>query len=303
MDVFERIKWSFLYFSAVGLAIIFIYYLVKRAIPLVLKMTLLVIVTGAAILADMYLIEPNWLEVKEVTVRDERLADILAGTRIVQISDIHAGRRIGFREESLVRKVNRLEPDLILITGDFISDLSGMQSAMETVRRMQATIGKFGVPGNNDHYRLKPDGMVTEFAKTGLQLLRNENRRIPLKNGKVLNLVGVDDPVTGHAKIKIALTGVPSGEPVVMMAHSPSFLKTAVSAGVDLLLVGHTHGGQVGIPALVRYFRNSSPTSYISGLMCEGKTLMYVNRGIGMTNKPVRFLCRPEITVFRFVRE
>jgi hypothetical protein len=86
-----------------------------------------------------------------------------------------------------------------------------------------------------------------------------------------------------------------------MLAHSPEFLRVAAGRGVDLLLVGHTHGGQIGWPWLMRRFRVVDDVDAIEGLHLAGQTAMYINRGIGTTTLPFRFLCRPEVTLFEFV--
>lgn len=300
MDLFEAIKWVIISVAA-GFAVFAARQLLSRR-PLSgwLKAFLLVAVCGGLAVVDMYLIEPNWIAVEKVVIHNRRLSDIVGDTKVVQISDLHVPDRPGFREESLIRRVNRLRPDLIVITGDFVSDKNGKRPAIDVTRRMVATLGKFGVPGNNDSHRFKPGEMRKSFPAAGVDILVNENRRIRLRNGKVLNLAGVNDPVTGQARIDLAMAGVPAGEPVIMLAHSPSLLSVAADKGVDLLLAGHTHGGQVGWNYLVRSFKGADPVLTMRGLYREKQTLLYVNRGIGTTTKPLRFFCRPEITVFEF---
>lgn len=300
MDLFETIKWSFLFSAGGVLALSAIQLAFRRQLLGWLKLALVLVASGGLLLVDMYLIEPNWIAVETVVVHNRRLSDIVGDTKVVQISDLHVPDRPGFREESLIRGVNRLRPDIIVITGDFVSDTNGKRPAIEVTGRMVATLGKFGVPGNNDTHRFKPGEMRKSFPAAGVDILVNEYRRVRLRNGKVLNLVGVNDPVTGQARIDLAMAGVPAGEPVIMLAHSPSFLCVAADKGVDLLLAGHTHGGQVGWNYLVRSFKGADPVLTMRGLYREKQTLLYVNRGIGTTTKPLRFFCRPEITVFEF---
>jgi uncharacterized protein len=300
MDFFETAFWSLVCFviaAVVLTAILRLFRLRSLWSRVALGMALL----GGLLLVDMYFVEPNWIAVERVTIRNARLAAVLNDIRVVQISDLHVDAQQGFREASLVRTVNALEPDLLLITGDFINDREGKASAVEVVRQFTSKVGKYGVPGNNDNYRYKPGEMRKLFPTAGMTILVNENRRIPLPNGQILNLAGVNDPVTGQARIEAALAGIPDGEPVVMLAHSPEFLPVAAGRSVDLLLVGHTHGGQIGWPWLVRLFRVVDDVDAIEGLHLAGQTAMYVNRGIGTTTLPFRFLCRPEVTLFEFV--
>lgn len=300
MVLFEVGKWLFL----IGTAAIVVWtgflLFLRRRFPARVKLALGLIACCWLLLFDMYVIEPNWIAVERVVIRNSRLAEVLGATKVVQISDLHVPDRPGFREESLIRTVNGLQPDIVFITGDFVSDSDGKGTAVELTRQINAKLGKFGVPGNNDNYLYKPGEMRKTFPDAEVVVLVNENRRITLPNGRVLNLAGVNDPVTGQAQIDEALAGIAAGEPVVMLAHSPVFLPDAAGKGVDLLLTGHTHGGQVSWPWLYRQFQGTDPVNSMQGLYRDRQTTMYVNRGIGTTTQPLRFLCRPEVTVFEF---
>jgi len=300
MDLLEFGKWFFLCSAAGILVWTGTLLFRRRRLPAWLKLSLGVTMSGGLLLVDMYLVEPNWIQIETVRIHNHRLAELLGATKVVQISDLHVSGRLGFREENLIRTVNGLLPDIVLITGDFISDTAGKGVAVELTRRLTAKLGKFGVPGNNDNYRYKPGEMRKSFPAAGVVVLVNENRRLLLPNGRILNLAGVNDPVTGQARIDDALFGIPAGEPVVMLAHSPEFLPVAAGKGVDLLLTGHTHGGQFGMQWLIRFFNLTDPVNTMQGLYKDRQTTMYVNRGIGTTTLPLRFLCRPEVTIFEF---
>jgi len=296
-----KLIFTLFFLTALGITV-YLVILLLRSQPVTRRMKLACCFGFAiSLLVYMYVIEPNWIAVERVTIHNARLAAVLVGTRVVQISDLHVGDRPRLLDESLVRTVNDLRPDLVLITGDFVSDKEGKETAVEVTRQLKAKLGKFGVPGNNDNYRFMPGEMRKLFPSAEVTILVNEHRRIPLPNGQILNLAGVNDPVTGQAQIDAALAGIPDGEPVVMLAHSPEFLRVAAGRGVDLLLVGHTHGGQIGWPWLMRRFRVVDDVDAIEGLHLAGQTAMYINRGIGTTTLPFRFLCRPEVTLFEFV--
>lgn len=94
-----------------------------------------------------------------------------------------------------------------------------------------------------------------------------------------------------------AFSGIPPEVPVILLAHDPDNFDEAIEAGVNLLLVGHTHGGQIGIPLLVEKSKSANKSPFMRGLFEKGKTKMYVNRGIATTHVPIRFFNRPEITV------
>lgn len=111
-------------------------------------------------------------------------------------------------------------------------------------------------------------------------------------------MAGFDSSQNKRANL-FAFRGIPQGTPVVLLAHDPDNFGVAIGAGVNLVLVGHTHGGQIGIPFLIGNSHSANKSSFMSGLFDTGKTKLYVNQGIGNTSIPVRFFFRPEITVIR----
>ncbi len=302
----------FLFLSAGACAVVSaVFYLKHKRIALLLKISMVLSALCLLALADMYLVEPNWIRTEQVTISDPALARVLEGTKVVQISDIHVGESLGYRENKLIEKVNELRPDILFITGDFFSDykthdISDMQRAASAlIRSFKVKLGIYGVLGNYDHFRNVQEREA--FMKSsGIRILSKENREIPLPDNKSLWLAGLDDSWDRYTKANIraklhkSLENIPEGAPVILLNHYPDIFGEATRAGVNLVLVGHTHGGQIGIPFLIHMSDSANKSPFMSGLFDAGKTKMYVNRGIGTTNIPVRFFCRPEITEFKF---
>ena len=245
-------------------------------------------------------IEPNWIEVHRVKVHDSKLAHVLGKTRIVQITDIHLNEGLRFRERDLIKKVNSLKPDLIFITGDTLDDATQMGPAKELIRSLKAKVGVYGIAGDTDHIVMDGRSLARELLSAGIDILVNENRRIPLPNGNFLWILGLDGE-TNPRKINDLLAGVPDHLPKILLAEAPEVFGEAEEFGIQLALVGDTHGGQIGIPFLIRMSDYANRSPYMKGLFTKGKTKMYVNRGIGTKTLPVRFLCRPEIAVIEVV--
>ena len=170
----------------------------------------------------------------------------------------------------------------------------------ELIRRFKTTAGIFGVTGNYDHPLSNPS-ISKAFKAAGIDILVNENRAVALPNSKILHLAGFHDSWNKRAKLK-TFSGIPSGVPVVLLAHDPDNFAAAIRAGVNLSLVGHTHGGQIGIPLLIENSNSAKKSSFMNGLFNTGKTKMYVNLGIGTTHIPIRFFNRPKITIFEVKR-
>jgi len=300
-DKLSIVTWAFNLFSVLILLLIALSWYRKKRLSLFGKVTLLIVLAGMASFADAYWIEPNWLKTEHVVIHDPELAQVLEGINVVQISDIHLQGGIGNLERNLIAEINALKPDLLFITGDFFSDKQKMELATEVsalselIRSLKTTTGIFGVPGNYDG-PLKNPAIMKKFKAAGIDILINENRAVVLPNHKTLYLAGFGYSRSKRGRLQ-TFSGIPSDTPVVLLAHDSDNFGEAIGARVNLLLVGHTHGGQIGIPFLVEKSASANKSPFMRGLFVRGRTKMYVNRGIATTHVPIRFFNRPEITV------
>lgn len=299
MNEFVLLKYSALLFAGAGSLTLGSALLLRREISGAVRLFFGVLVFCSALGVYASLIEPNWIVVTRVVIRDTQLAKSLEGIRIVQISDIHMTEGPGKREEQLVRKVNALKPDFLFITGDFVDHRRELEPMKALLRKFKARIGIWGVPGNTDHISFTGGELVKGLEPAGIKILVNEAKRIQVEVGKYFWLVGVDDPVYGYANLPEALSTMPPGSPAVLLAHSPDIFDKAAEQKINLVLVGHTHGGQISIPFLIHLSAYANRTPYMRGLFKKGSTELYVNRGIGTKTLPIRFLCPPEITLIQ----
>ncbi len=298
MDKIAFLKHSFLLYMGAGTVAVGWSVLIKKKLSQVAQFFIVSLASFFIFLAYIFWIEPNWIEVHKVKIHDPALAKSLQGVKVVQISDIHIQNGLGFREHDLIKKVNSLKPDIIFMTGDYFDDLNQLEYAKKLIHSLKAKMGIWGVPGNTDHISIENGKSISnELTSEKVRILVNEAERIQTAPGKYFWIVGVDDPVYGHAKLPRAIGPVPPGEPCVLLAHSPDIFESAVRERVNLVLVGHTHGGQIGIPLLVRLSDYAYRGPYMRGFYKKGRTQLYVNRGIGMKTLPIRFLCRPEISL------
>jgi len=231
------------------------------------------------------------------------LPESFDGYRIAQISDLHCGPFVsGRRVAGWVSKVNRLDPDLVAVTGDFIASGSAFVSVVaDALKGLSARDGVFASMGNHDYFT-DGDALARALEKAGLTVLRNGGVDIR-RGGAAIHVAGVDDTWTRRADVGKALAGRPSGTPVVLLAHDPALFPEAALHGVDLTLSGHTHGGQIGVPFVGRRFnlaRLMSP--FTSGVYESGPSTLYVNHGLGTTGPPVRLGAAPEIAILTLRR-
>jgi uncharacterized protein len=241
------------------------------------------------------LIEPNWVEVRTVTIPTPKLRS--TAFRIVQISDLHCDRRIR-NEERMVRIINDLAPDIVVATGDHLNDLQGLPLLRDSLKRLHAPLGKFAVTGNQDLHWPALDLL----DGTGFRRL-NRDVVVVTKGSESIGLGGMDFVRSDRPIDPIG--ALPGERFNVFLFHTPDLIEDVAGPAVDLYLCGHTHGGQVALPgygALITFSKFGK--KYESGLYHVGKTTLYVNRGLGLEPRPgpqVRFLARPEIAVFDIV--
>jgi predicted MPP superfamily phosphohydrolase len=268
----------------------------------VVRQSFAVIAGGAALSSGYELYRSGTFEQSTIRLPVNNLPDSFHGFTIAFISDIHAGIFMSAeRMHSYAASVNALGADMIVITGDFVNlHLDEVYPFREAFRDLSAPQGVFGVLGNHDYYTRQVDEVAREIERTGISLLRN--RYLPIqRRGDSIHLAGIDDTGdTGTAARGFAeVAGKPSRPTSrILLCHRPYYFKEATAAGFDLVLSGHTHGGQVVLGQIGRDVlapaRIVSP--YVSGLYSEGGSKMYVSRGLGTVSIPIRFNCPPEIT-------
>jgi predicted MPP superfamily phosphohydrolase len=221
----------------------------------------------------------------------------LDGFRIAQISDVHIGPMLDRRfAADVTARVNALEPDLIAVTGDLVDgSVKHFGAEITPFRELRARHGTFFVTGNHDYYS-GADPWLDEVRRVGMRPLRNE--RVEIRHGDgVFDLAGVDDHRgylfgPGHGEdVAGALAGRDPERPVILLAHDPSTFRSAASAGVDLQISGHTHGGQIWpFGYLVRL-----AVKFVAGSYRRGTAQLFVSRGTGFWGPPMRLAAPSEI--------
>jgi predicted MPP superfamily phosphohydrolase len=255
-------------------------------------------------------IERHWLE---IIPRDALIPGLPAdfdGVKVVQFSDVHLDE---FTEPFFLRhavhQINQFDPDLIFITGDYITREFGTRkfavgAAWQCANILQGLHCRriYAVLGNHD-IDVDAKSVSTALRDNGITLLRNSY--IPLERGKSrIWLAGLDDPVSGHPipdhAVPAVIRNIPD-EPVILLCHSPDFGRdlSTLPAGqaVSLMLSGHTHGGQIRLPFLGPVVLPIGGKLFPEGHYRLGRMQLYVNRGLGTVGVPFRLDCPPEITL------
>ncbi|WP_404787510.1 metallophosphoesterase [Altericista sp. CCNU0014] len=243
-------------------------------------------------------LEPNWIEVRSVSLSLPHLAPEFAGYRVVQLSDIHADRRMtAQRIQKIVDRVNRMNPDLVVLTGDFVTrNPQKYAPNLMSLKALKPTDKTLAILGNHDAWT-DPDLIQTTLETAGVDVLSNQvvtlNRTLAQ-----LHIGGVDDVWAKRDRLNKVLDALPSTGAAILLAHEPDFADTSAATGrFDLQLSGHSHGGQIYIPFMKRVLPPLA-YKYPLGQYQVGSMIQYTNRGLGSSGIPIRFNCRPEITVF-----
>jgi predicted MPP superfamily phosphohydrolase len=240
--------------------------------------------------------EPYMLTVERRAIALRRLPRTLDGFRIVHLSDIHHSPFTGSAQiKHAIETANSLEPDIIALTGDYVSHEHGyIAPCAELMGRLRARAGVYAVLGNHDHWTDAP--LITDlFRLAGIRVLVNEGMRFE-QNGAAFWLAGVDDTMVGQEDLPLALAGSRADEMKLLLAHNPVILRRAARAGVDLVLSGHTHGGQVAWRS-ERGASGRPRRRLLKGLGRQGNTQIYVTRGLGTVVLPIRYGCPPEVSL------
>ena len=256
-----------------------------------------VVACGGATYAS--LIEPNWLDIAPISLTLPRLSPQFEGYCIAQISDIHIGPWMTRqRLERIVAQINQQNPDLVVITGDFVyrNPESFADDLIATLSALTPRDAALAVLGNHDHWT-NADVVRQIILESGLIELGNAVHTLQ-RGDALLHVAGVDDHWERKDRLDLVLEILPREGAAILLAHEPDFADFSAATGrFDLQLSGHSHGGQVVIPFLGPPIIPWFARKYPSGLYKVNNMLQYTNRGVGMIPPTVRFNCRPEITV------
>lgn len=261
-------------------------------------------------------VERHFLEVSHSDVYLPGLHGAFDGMRIAQLSDIHLDVYTEpFFLHHAVDRINQLNPDAVLLTGDFVTGIKGSHRLPALGRFTDATAWqcagilkklqcplRYAVLGNHDVH-VGAEAVVEALTDNGITLLRNAYSPIERGGGRFW-LVGLDDPLEGNPDPDLAIPAsvrnIPH-EPVVLMCHGPDYVDDLLTfpggQSVSLMLSGHTHGGQIRLPFIGPLALPTLGKKYVEGWFRFGKLQLHVNRGLGTVGVPFRFDCPPEISL------
>jgi uncharacterized protein len=295
---------AYVFITAFNFIVVGIYHRTKgerpvhsRAYMVTSRIGLVLAAVGFACVLYGHYVEPYWLEVTHTTLKSAKINASSGRVRIVHISDLHSAAAPGL-EERLPAVIAAEKPDLIIYTGDSLSQAPGLPVFRKLIMELTKIAPVYATAGNWD---VATEVTGSLYKDTSVIYLEGKNIRQDVR-GTPIWIGGIaqwhDDQVWP------AMRGIPRSEFSIFLFHYPDGIREIAKENIDLYLAGHTHGGQVALPFYGAITTNSVyDKEYEKGLYKVGNTWLYVNRGIGMTygGPRVRFLARPEVTVIDLV--
>jgi predicted MPP superfamily phosphohydrolase len=248
-------------------------------------------------------IEPDRIEVHHVWIHDKFLGKVLDKKIVVQLSDLHI-KRIGSREQNILKILNELKPDFIFLTGDYVKWNGDYEAALTFLSQLHAKIGIWGVLGDYDYSNSRKSCLFCHEAGTWrytsrhqVHFLRNSLEKVNLSN--VSFWIGGGDIEEEQPEKSFSI--FKKKEPIIILSHNPLSFDLLDKDQDVFMLAGDTHGGQIPLPTwLWRIMGYKKTALYCQGIFKNGHKKMFVSRGIGTSHFPIRILRRPEIVVLHF---
>ena len=246
-------------------------------------------------------LEPKWLDAHTVKINIQGLDPRLEGLTILHLSDLHQFR-FGARQQKLLKAIGNENYDLVALTGDVLAypNPYDFTPTAELLQGLEAPV--FFVYGNHDYPGY--EALARDLTAAGVNILANSWQEFSCQ-GATIQIAGVHDPHWTKnnpgswlkTDFETAIQGTDPDTFTLLLSHSPGIIDWSTLAGVPLVLSGHTHGGQIKIPLLGAPLTASGKLfdQYVQGLYRVENTQLYINRGLGTTGFPLRFLSRPEV--------
>lgn len=248
---------------------------------------------GFILLAYTLIIEPNIITIKQIKIKNEKLK----GLKLTFASDFHFKPYEKYRLKRIVRAINKKNSDIILLGGDYVNGHKkgatlDIKIISQEFGNLKSKYGTFAIMGNHDGWQGRKE-IIDEFEKQNITVLENSN--INFEN---FTIAGLEDLQTANPNVKKALNNATN--PTILLTHTPDMICEISDEKVNLVLAGHTHGGQIVLHKPI-VIPSKFGDKYAYGLYDINGIKMFVSKGLGTSILPLRFNCLPEIVVIEFI--
>lgn len=258
---------------------------------------------GILTLAGLGLADAFWFEKFFIEVNEFFIGSATKDTKniqVIQISDLHL-QSVSYKHTQLAKKLNKLNPNLIVITGDAIDKAENISALNDFLKLINRDIKKVAILGNWEYWgNVNLTELKKIYADHNCTLLVNETVQCIFEH-KTLSLTGVDDYLGGNADFNMAMKNYQKSDYHIVLNHCPAYSDSIITQHpVDFILSGHTHGGQINLFGYIPFLPEGSG-KYVKGWYKNKLPHLYVSKGIGTSIFPARFGARAEIAIFNLM--
>jgi uncharacterized protein len=247
-------------------------------------------------------IERHWVQINRYRIAVPNLPKAFNGFRVVHLTDLHLGFLVSKAfVENVIHKANRLKPDMIVCTGDYVHARNStieIDTVWPMMSKLRANYGVYSILGNHDHWA-DTERSLQWLQRSG-QNIRHTCKPV-YKGGERIIIGGAGDYWEDELNIDECFANSDEGDCRILLTHNPDSVDTAFETPLSLILSGHTHGGQVSIPFYGPPMLPVKNKRYSSGLIDTEKGNLFISKGIGWSIYPIRFNCYPEIAVLEWI--
>lgn len=276
-----------------------------RVLKMIARVLCICVIITLSIFVYARFIEPKMLNVRYENIYSDIFKNSKKEIKILQFSDTHISKYFGMDDlKKVVEKINAENPDIVVFTGDLIDNYNtyhrkeNIDEIWNILGTINASIGKYAVYGNHDYGGGAKNIYKKIMENSGFELLINKSVKLNEYN---LNIVGLDDSIFGDVKGDDVEILVDKDYYNIVLSHEPDVIDYYLEFCIDLMMSGHSHGGQVNLPFVRKYILPFLGQKYVRGFYSFDnfrESKLYVNVGLGTTKLPLRFMAVPEITVF-----
>lgn len=282
----------------------------KKLLKLVGIFCLIICLIGSVVIYGKY-VSVNSLMIMNQKIESEKITKDLNNLKIAFISDIHFNHFMNSdRLMNMIEKINANKPDIILLGGDLFDDPSlfnvddeARKQLIHCLKALHANEGKFAVLGEEDHDENVSSFIEDLLFQADFELLNNEHIQLTKNGDSFINLIGIDSIVKGNPDIEKSFEDVNTKSFTIVLSHAPDIIKDLPKSGIDLVLTGHSHGGQISLPFIGSLTKIKGASTYTKGDYLINQTRIIVSNGLGTTGQDIRIFSDPQCHMIRLTRK
>lgn len=276
----------------------------------VLLILILIISLISSVIAYGTFVSVSSISIVNQKISSTKINDDMNDLKIAFISDIHYNHFMNKeRLTKMIERINAFKPDILLFGGDLFDDPTlypidenVTKELAECLSQLQADYGKFAVLGETDHESVLP--IVEDLLfQADFELLKNQNIQLTKEGASTIYLIGIDSLVGGNPDVEMSLQEVDTNAFTIVLTHAPDLISQLPSNGIDLVLAGHSHGGQIALPFIGALNKKEGALSYSKGEYWINQTQLIVSNGMGTTDTDIRIFADPQCHILRLTNK